>query len=118
MRAIDEWGRLLGGAPAIDDAGPVAEWVTRNWPWLSPPDFLRLGVFLASSRLHADQAAQAAVEELAARGYGVVPTPAGIYVYGSALELLLRPATLLPVVDKVLAHTDAMVAERPRRPGA
>ena len=34
-----------------------------------------------------------------------VPTPAGVYVFGTSYERALRPETLLPIVDKLLAVT-------------
>jgi hypothetical protein len=65
----------------------------------------RLSLFLGASSLRTDAEAQNAVRELADWGYGVVPTPAGVYVFGTSYERALRPETLLPVVDKLLTVT-------------
>lgn len=67
----------------------------------------RLSMFFGNSSLRTDAEAQHAVRELAEWGYGVVATPAGVYVYGVPYERALRPETLLPVVDKVLSVTVA-----------
>lgn len=65
----------------------------------------RLSLFLGGSSLRNDPQAQNVVRELYDWGYGVVPTPAGVYVFGTSYERALRPETLLPIVDKLLAVT-------------
>lgn len=75
----------------------------------------RLSLFLAGGALRSDAAAQAAVHELVSWGYGVVRTPAGLYVYGLAYERALKPQYLSTVIERLFS---AMALPDTQTPGA
>lgn len=73
-----------------------------------PPSIIyRLSLFVGDSALRNDDAAQASLRELATWGWGVVSTPAGVYVYHRAYDRTIRPEVLMPILDKVMATTSA-----------
>lgn len=65
----------------------------------------RVSLFVSGAALRQDAAAAAIVGELASWGYGIVGTPAGIYIYGASYERGLRPEFLRRVLEKAMLAT-------------
>jgi len=68
----------------------------------------RLSLFIAGATLRKDEGAVSVVQELGGWGYGVVTTPAGVYLYGIAYERGLKPRYLSAVVDKMFAALEPL----------
>ena len=73
----------------------------------------RLSLFIAGAVLRKDPAAVSVVQELGSWGYGVVTTPAGVYLYGIAYERGLQPRYLSAVVDKMFSGLEPLGPQTP-----
>lgn len=89
-------GVKLLSASGDEDRGDVALEVPKAM-------LCRLSLFIAGGMLGRDPGAVSVVQELGSWGYGVVTTPAGVYLYGLAYERGLNPSYLSAVVDKVFS---------------